>query len=106
MVEVNLGTEDEPQMVKIIKLLEGNFRGELVGLLKEYKSVFTWSYKDMPGIDPTFYQHKIDLKTDAKTIQQQRYKMNPNYAKKVKEEIDKLLQVGFIYPIDKSRGFH
>jgi hypothetical protein len=27
--------------------------------------------------------------------------MNPNYAKRVKEEIDKLLQVGFIYPVDK-----
>ena len=27
--------------------------------------------------------------------------MNPNYAKRVKEEIDKLLQVGFIYPVNK-----
>ena len=28
-----------------------------------------------------------------------RYRMNPNYAVKVKEEIDKLLRVGFIRPV-------
>ena len=27
------------------------------------------------------------------------YRMNPNYAAKVKEEIDKLLQVGFVRPV-------
>ena len=99
--EVNLGTEEEPQTVKISKNLDNEFREQMINLLKEYKSVFAWSYKDMQGIDPTFYQHKIDLQKDAKPIQQQRYRMNPNYAKKVKEEIDKLLQVGFIYPVDK-----
>lgn len=91
VVEVNMGTKEEPQTVKISKLLEGKFREELISLLKKYKSVFAWSYKDMPRIDPAFYQHKMDLKTDFKPIQQQRYRMNPNYAKKVKEEIDKLL---------------
>ena len=28
--------------------------------------------------------------------------MNPNYAKQVKQELDKLLQVGFIIPIDQA----
>ena len=55
----------------------------------------------MKGIDPTFYEHHIDLRKDAVPVWQQRYRMNPNYAVKVKEEIDKLLAVGFIYPIDK-----
>jgi hypothetical protein len=57
VVEVNLGTPEEPQPVKISKLLQGQFRDDLVALLKEYKSVFAWTYKDMPGIDPSFYQH-------------------------------------------------
>ena len=33
---------------------------------------------------------------------QQRYRMNPNYEAKVKEEIDKLLQVGFIRQVRKA----
>jgi hypothetical protein len=28
--------------------------------------------------------------------------MNPNYAARVKEEIDKLLKAGFIYPVDRA----
>ena len=32
---------------------------------------------------------------------QGRYRMNPNYATKMTEEIDKLLRVGFIRPVKK-----
>jgi hypothetical protein len=32
-------------------------------------------------------------------VQHHWYKLNPNYATKVKEEIDKLLRVGFIKPV-------
>ena len=31
--------------------------------------------------------------------------MNPNYAAKVKEEIDKLLRVGFIQPVKQATWF-
>ena len=53
----------------------------------------------MKGIDLSFHQHHINLKQDAVPIVQQRYTMNPNYAKQVKEELDRLLSVGFIKPI-------
>ena len=56
----------------------------------------------MKGLDPQYYQNQINLQKDARSVQQRRYQMNPNYAAKVKEEIDKLLQVGFIRPIKKA----
>ena len=37
-----------------------------------------------------------------KPVQQWQYRLNPNYSVKVKEEIDKLLQVGFIGPVKKA----
>jgi hypothetical protein len=37
---------------------------------------------------------------NAQPIKQRQYKMNPNYALKVKEDLDKLLDAGFIYPIE------
>ena len=74
----------------------------MVQLLKEYRDVFAWTYTDMEGIDPKFYEHKINLKEGAIPVKQQRYRMNPNYAKQVKEEIDRLLRVGFIYPVEKA----
>ena len=68
----------------------------MIALLTEYKDVFAWSHEDMKGLDPKFYQHKIKLATDAKPMQQRRYRMNPNYAAHAKEEIDKLLKVGLL----------
>ena len=76
----------------------------LIGLLKQYKDVFAWSFEDMKGLDPTFYQHQINLHKDAKPVQQWRYRLNPNYAIKVKEEIDKLLKVWFIRLVKKATG--
>ena len=39
---------------------------------------------------------------NVKPIQQHSYQMNPNYVVRVKEEIDKLLKVGFIRPVKKA----
>ena len=38
----------------------------------------------MRGLDPKLYQHQIHLSKDAKPMAQGRYRMNPNYAAKVK----------------------
>lgn len=100
--EVDLGEDGEGKQVKISAHLEEQFKEELMKLLKEYQDVFAWSYADMEGIDPKFYQHKINLKEGAIPVKQQRYRMNPNYAKQVKEEIDRLLRVGFIHPVEKA----
>jgi hypothetical protein len=58
----------------------------------------------MKGLNPEFYHHKINLGKDAIPVQQRRYRLNPNYAAKVKEEIDKLLRVGFIRQLNRQRG--
>ena len=54
----------------------------------------------MKGLDRQFYQQCIHLKLDAIPSRQQRYRMNPHMAKQVKEELDRLLRVGFIAPIE------
>ena len=45
----------------------------------------------MKRLDQTLYQHQIHLSKDANPIQEERDRMNLNYAVKVKLEIDKLL---------------
>ena len=99
--EVNLGTEADPQMVRISTQVEGQFLKDLIQLLKEYKDVFAWDYSQVKGIDASLHQHRINLKEDAIPIVQQRYRMNPNFAQQVKQEIDKLLSVGFIKPVNE-----
>ena len=49
---------------------------------------------------PEVVQHTILIRDDATPAQQRPYDMNPKYETIVKEEIDKLLDAGFIYKIE------
>jgi len=71
-------------------------------LLKEFKYVFVWTYKDLKGILQELAQHITELNTSIPRAHQARYKLNPNYATTVKQDIDKLLAIGFIQPIEKA----
>ena len=91
-----------PKAILIAKEMLYEDKQKLKNLLKQYKDVFAWSFEDMNILDPAFCQHQIHLNKDAKPVYQRRYRLNPNHAVKVKEEIDKLLKVGFIRPVKKE----
>ena len=91
MEEVNLGTGEESKPVNVAKEMPPEENSAMVALLKEFRDVFAWSYEDMQGLDPQLYHYQIHLSKDAKSVVHRCYQMNPNYAAKVKEEIDKLL---------------
>ena len=74
----------------------------MIATLKVYKDVFDWSYKDLKGVDPKICQHTIPMKDDAKPKKQRPYTYNDNFGRKIKEEIDKLLQAEFIYEIEHT----
>ena len=59
-------------------------------------------YKDLKGIPREVCQHRIILESNTKRVKQRQYRMNPKYSLMVKEEIDKLLECGFIYPVPYS----
>jgi hypothetical protein len=48
-------------------------------LLKEFKDVFAWTYKDLKGIPLKLAQHKIELDTIMPFAHEVRYRLNPNY---------------------------
>ena len=66
-------------------------------LFKEYRVIFAWSYEEMPGIDPCIVEHKIKTYLNVKLVKQKLRATNPRKAPAIKEEIEKLLKVGFIY---------
>ncbi len=49
LMKLNLGTNVEPQIVKINAYLEIGKVLEVEELLKEFKDVFAWTYKDLNG---------------------------------------------------------
>jgi hypothetical protein len=73
--EINLGTEEEPKMVRVGKDIEEKYEKKLIQLLKSYKDAFSWTYEDMKGIPPHICQHKIEIEPDAKPLKQSRYRI-------------------------------
>ena len=68
--EVNMGTTAEPRTISVTRNLPPSTRPEMITLLGEYRDVFAWSFDEMKALDPKFYQHQINLATDAKPAQQ------------------------------------
>ena len=55
--EVNMGTTEDQHNISIAKNLPPTTRTTMITLLGKYKDVFAWSYEDMKGLNPKFYQH-------------------------------------------------
>lgn len=103
MKEVNLATSGEvPKLVSVLVDLIEKEEKELITLLKEYKDCSAWAYEDMKGVLPKVIQHTIRIRDFAKLVQRKPYDMNPKYETIVKEEIDKLLDDGFIYELEHT----
>ena len=54
----------------------------------------------MKGILGDLGVMKIPLKHDAKPIKQRNYKLNPKYKEKVKLEVDKIITMRIIEPVE------
>jgi oligoendopeptidase F len=72
-------------------------------LFKEFHDVFSWSYEEMPGIDPRVIEHEIMTYPDAKPVQHKLHPVNPKKATTIKVEVEKLLKTGFIYPVQLTQ---
>ncbi|KAI5387117.1 hypothetical protein KIW84_073321 [Lathyrus oleraceus] len=93
---VNLGSEDYVREVKIGLLLEESVKKGLIELLREYIDVFAWSYEDMPGLDTDIVQHFLPLKPECVPVKQKLRRTHPDMAVKIKEEVHKQIDVGFL----------
>ncbi len=71
-------------------------------LLKEFKDVFVWTYKNLKGIPPKLTQHIIELDISIPLAHQAGYRLNLNYVVVIKHDIDKLLIVEFIQPVEEA----
>ena len=59
----NKGENEKP--VKIGVNFPKDLKHELIALLKEFREIFTWSYKDMLGLDTEIVVHRILVKPEC-----------------------------------------
>ena len=71
-------------------------------LLHEYQDLFLTKFTDLKGIIRYLGVMKITLKPDAKVFKQRPYHLNLKYKEKVHVELDKMLAIGIIEPVEES----
>ena len=96
-VEIELG-----KCLNINPNLTTEQNGLLRQLLLKYENAFSWKSTDMKGIHPGLCTHHIYLKEDCKLVRQPQCRMNLTLKEIVKEELQKLLNANFIYPISNN----
>ena len=63
--DCNIGTKDNPKIVKLSKSLSPEERQKYVDLLKEYYDVFARGYKYLKAYDTNIIQHTIPIKEEC-----------------------------------------
>jgi hypothetical protein len=65
-------------------------------LLKAYTCYFAWDYTEMPRLSREFVEHRLPIKASFRPYKQGVRNFKPEILGRVKEEVDQLLQAGFI----------
>ena len=87
-------------MIQLAQSLSPEEREEFIALFQEKKINFAWTYSNMLGLDPNLIMHHLSIAPGIKPVKQKLHNMHPHVALLVKEELEKLLKVGFICAID------
>ncbi|CAL9001603.1 unnamed protein product [Prunus brigantina] len=96
LLEINVGTKAEPRPLFVSQLLDPELAAEIIGLLHEYKDCFAWDYHEMPGLPRSLVEHELKIKEGFWPFQQSPRRFSTEVQLKVKEEIERLLEAGFI----------
>ncbi|KAK9732869.1 hypothetical protein RND81_04G028600 [Saponaria officinalis] len=94
--EINLGTDEDSRPVFVSALLTDQEQTEYVQLLSDYKDVFAWSYKEMPGLSPKVAVHRLAIKKGVSPKKQPRRRFRPELLPEIEAEVNKLIDVDFI----------
>ncbi|GJX52818.1 reverse transcriptase domain-containing protein [Tanacetum coccineum] len=93
---------DNKLPIIIAKDLSVEEKAALTKVLKLHKRAITWKLSDIKGINLEFYTHKILMEEDYKPAVQHQRRVNPKIHDVIKKEVEKLLDIGLIYPISDS----
>ena len=67
-MEINIGTDKDPKLIKIGKGTSKKERNNLINLIKEYRHVLSFSYDELKAYREDVFQHTIPLTKEAKEV--------------------------------------
>ncbi|OVA14986.1 GHMP kinase N-terminal domain [Macleaya cordata] len=69
---------------------------------QQYKDIFAWSYKDMPGLDTSIVEHHLPTYSEVRPVKQKLRRLRPEWMLKIKEEVTKQFNAGFLATVQYS----
>ncbi|XP_074315122.1 uncharacterized protein LOC141651303 [Silene latifolia] len=97
--ELNLGTDEDPRPIYVSALLTKEEEEEYYKLLVEYKDVFAWSNKEMPGLSPKIAVHRLAIRNGISPRKQSQRRFRTKLIPEIEKEVNKLIEAGFIHEV-------
>jgi hypothetical protein len=72
---------------------------ELIDFLTSNVDVFAWDPYEVPGVNPDYIQHRLNVDPHSKPVQQKTRRSASVHAEAVQKEVERLLQAGAIREI-------
>ena len=90
--EVNVGSQEDPRLIKVGKILNSQERKEFIDLDRESRDVFACSYNELKTYDKDIIQHVIPLEENVKPHRHKLRKVNPKLAPLGKKELENMVE--------------
>jgi len=84
---VNIGSAENPKMVKLLKALPPEVKAKYINLLSSFTDVFTWDYSDWKAYDTSIIQHVIPIKPNQNPFHQKLRRINPKLPPSIEKEV-------------------
>ena len=97
--DVNIGSVENPRMVKLSKELPPQVKEKYINLLASFADVFSWDYSDLKAYDTSIIHHIIPIKPNQKPFRQKVRRINPKLLPSIENEVNRLYKVSIIIPI-------
>ncbi|KAL6344362.1 hypothetical protein AAG906_039618 [Vitis piasezkii] len=95
-------SEEGTHLTYISSLLTPEETRNIQDALRQSHDVFAWAHSNMKGIHPSIVSHKLNVLPTARPVRQRVRRFHPDRQKIIQDEIDKLLEVGFIKEVEYS----
>ena len=99
MEDYNLGTKNDPKIVKVSNTLKKEQKPKYTKLLKEFVDIFSWRYQDLKIYDQTIIHHNIPLKENEKPFKQKLRRINPKLLSLTEKEVKILVGAKITIPL-------
>lgn len=96
LVKINLESRDDPNPTFLSAQLSQEEKESVRNILIEYIDCFSWSYKEMSGLDIEVIVHKLAINPKFSLEKQTSRKIKFDLEEKFINETKKLIEAGFI----------